>query len=80
MSSFCLNCKRNTKSKNLRVSKTNSGKTMILSKYAIGGSKKSKFIKKQELSGILSSVGVRKPLNKIPVLDDIFLKKCKSSV
>ena len=53
---------------------------MILSKYAIGGSKKSKIIKKQETSGILSSVGVRKPLNKIPVLDDIFFKKCKSSV
>ena len=39
---------------------------MILSKRAICGSKKSKFIKKQEASGILSSVGIRTPLNKIP--------------
>ena len=45
---------------------------MMLSKCAICGSKKSKFIKKQEASGILSSVGIRTPLNKIPVLGDIF--------
>ena len=43
----------------------------MLSKCAICGSKKSKFIKKQETSGILSSVGIRTPLNKIPVLVDI---------
>ena len=35
------------------------------------GSKKSKFIKKQEASEILSSVGIRTPLNKISVLGDI---------
>ena len=34
--------------------------------------KKSTFIRKQEASGILSSAGIRTPLNKIPVLDDIF--------
>ena len=45
---------------------------MILSKCAIYGSKKSKFIKIQEASGILSSVCIRTPLSKIPVLDDIF--------
>ena len=42
---------------------------MILSKCAIFGSKKSKFIKK-EASGILSSAGIKTPLNKIPVLGD----------
>ena len=44
---------------------------MMLSKCVICGSKKSKFIKKQEASGILSYVGIRTPLNKIPVLGDI---------
>ena len=39
-------------------------------KCAICGSKKSKFIKKQEVSGTLSSVGIRTPLSKIPVLGD----------
>ena len=46
---------------------------MMLSKGPVCGSKKSKFIKKQEAGGILSSVGIRTPLNKIPVLGDILL-------
>ena len=72
MLSYCLRCKKNTESINPRVLKTSNGKTMILSKCAICGSKKSKFIKKQEASGILSSVGIITPLEKMPVLGDIF--------
>ena len=41
---------------------------MILSKYAICGSKKSKLFKKQEASGILSNFGIRAPLSKTPLL------------
>ena len=44
---------------------------MILSKYATCGSKKSRFIKKQEAKGLLSNLGLRTPLSKVPVLDDI---------
>ena len=54
------------------VSYCSNGKTMILSKCAICDRKKSKFIKKQEGRGILSSVGLRTLLSKIPVLGDIF--------
>ena len=43
MLSYCLKCKKNTESINPKVSKTSNGKTMILSKCAICGSK-SKFI------------------------------------
>ena len=70
MLSYCLKCGRNTKSINPKVSKTN-GKAMILSTCAICGSKKSKFIKQQEAKGLLSNLGLRTPLNKIPVLGDI---------
>ena len=72
MLSYCLKCKKNTESINPKVLKISNVKTMILSKCAICGSKKSKFIKKQEASGILSSVGISTPLSKIPVLGDIF--------
>ena len=40
MLSYCLKCKKNPKSINPKVSKTSKGKTMILSKCAICGSKK----------------------------------------
>ena len=44
---------------------------MILSKCSICGSKKSRFIKKQELSGILSNLGLKIQVNKIALLGDI---------
>ena len=71
MLSYFLKCKKNTESINPKVSKTTNGKTMILSKCAICGSKKSKFIKEQQAKGLLSNLGLRTPLNKIPVLGDI---------
>ena len=70
MSSYCLKSKQNTESINPRISKTNNGKTMILSKCAIYGSKKLRFIKKQEASRILSNLGLTIPLNQIPLLGD----------
>ena len=51
---------------------TSNGKTMLLTKCAICGSKKSRFIKKQGASGILSSLGLRTPLSKNPLFGDIF--------
>ena len=71
MLSYCLKCKKNTENINPRVSKTINGKTMILSKCAICGSKKSKFIKKQEAKGLLSNLAIRTPLSKIQLLGDI---------
>ena len=47
MLSYCLKHKENTGNINRRVSKTSNNKTMFLSK--------SKFLKKQRASGILSS-------------------------
>ena len=44
---------------------------MLLPKCAICGSKKSRFIKKQAASGILSSLGLKKLLNKISLFGDI---------
>ena len=44
---------------------------MVLSRCAICGNKKSTFIKKQEAKGLLSSLGIRTPLNKIPILGDV---------
>ena len=53
---------------------------MILSKCVICGCRKSKFIKEQEAKGFLSNLGIRTPLSKIPILGDVFLKKCKDNV
>ena len=62
---------KNTEFIDPNVSATSNGKTMILSKCAICGSKKSKFIKKKEAKGLLSNLGIRTPLSKIPLLGDV---------
>ena len=72
MSSYCLKCRKNTENINPRVSKTSNGKKMLLSKCAICGSKRSRFIKKQEASGILSSLSLKTPLSRVLLLRDIF--------
>ena len=72
MESYCLKCKKYTKNINPQVSSTSNGKLMILSKCAICGGRKSKFIKKQDAKGILSSLGIKTPLHKIPLLGDVF--------
>ena len=71
MLSYCLKCKINTEGINPKVLKTNNGRMMNLSTCAICGSKKSKFIKEQLAKGLLSNLGLRTLLNKIPVLGDI---------
>ena len=71
MLSYCLKCKKSTEIINPKVSKTTNGKMMISSKCAICGSKKSKFIKEQQAKRLLSNLGLRTQLNKIPVLGDI---------
>ena len=60
----CLKCKENTESKNLKVVKIKNGRIMLLSKYAVCDSKKQKFIKVQEGSGLLSGLGIKTPLSK----------------
>ena len=77
MSFYFRKCKKNTESINPRVSNTSNGKTMILSKCAISGNKKSKFIKEQEAKGLLSNLGTRTPLSKIPYWE-MFYFKCNS--
>ena len=71
MNSYCLKCIKDTKNINPRVSNASNGKTMLLSKCAKCGSKKSRFIKNQEAKGLLSNLGIRTPLSKVRLLGDI---------
>ena len=71
MESYYLKCKKYTKNINPQVSSTSNDKLMILSKCAIYGSKKSKFINKQEAKGLLSELSIKTSLGKIPILGDI---------
>ena len=71
MVSYCLKCKKNTKNIDPKVSASSKGRVMILSKCAICGSKKYRFIKNQEAKRLWSRLGIRMPLSKVPILGDI---------
>ena len=43
----------------------------LSSKCAVCGSKKSRFMKEQEAKGLLSNLGIRTPLSKVPLLGAI---------
>ena len=47
---------------------------MILSKCAICGSKKSRIIKKQEAKDLLSNLGIKTTLSKIPIVGDVLFR------
>ena len=74
MKSYCLKCKKDTENINPKVSKTSNNRIMLLSKCAISGSKKSRFIKNQEAKGLLSNLGIRTPLSKVLLLGDILFR------
>ena len=44
---------------------------MLSSKCAVCRSKNSRFMKEQEAEGLLRNLGIRTPINKIPLLDDL---------
>ena len=72
MMTCCLVCKEKTKNIDAKMMKTKNGRLMLLSKCNICGNKKSRFMKEQEAKGLLSSLGIKTLLNKIPLLNVLF--------
>ena len=71
MKSYCLKCRKDTEYTNPKVSKTSNNRIIVLSNCKIRGTKKSRFIKNQEAKGLLRNLGIKTPLSKVPILDDI---------
>ena len=67
MLSYCLKCRQKTESENPKFVRTKNGRIMLLPKYAVCDDKKSKFIKGQEASRLLSSLETTTLLSKIPL-------------
>ena len=42
------------------------------SKYSVCGTEKTRFVKEQESKGLLSNLGIKTPLSKIPLLNVLF--------
>ena len=69
---YCLVCKKYTKNNNPEIVTNRQNRSMIQSNCATCGSKKSRFIKEQQAMGILSNLGIKNPLSKVPLLNILF--------
>ena len=69
---YCLVCRKYTKNINPKILRNRQNRSIIQSNCAICISKKSRFIKEQQAMGILSNLGIKTPLSKVPLLNILF--------
>ena len=69
---YCLVCRKYTKNMNPKIVRNRQNGSMIQSNCTICASKKSRFIKEQQAMGILSNLGIKTPLSKVPLLNILF--------
>ena len=72
---YCLKFRKNTEYKNQKVARRKKGRIMVLSRYAMCDSKISTFIQQQEPCRLLSSLGIRTPLNKMSLVDPVLFQR-----
>ena len=72
MNTYCVKCKKDTENIDPKMFRTKNNRLVMQSKCSVCGIKKSRFVKKQEAKGLLSNLGIRIPLSKIPLLNVLF--------
>ena len=72
MENYCVKCRKNTENLNSKIFETKNGRLLMQSKCTDYGIKKSKFVKEQEAKRLLSNLGIKTLLSKIPLLNFLF--------
>ena len=72
MRTYCVKCKKDTKNIDPKMFRAKNNKLIMQSKCSVCGINKSRFVKEQEVRGLLSNLGIRTPLSKIPLLNVLF--------
>ena len=72
MKTYCVKCRRDAENIDPKMIRTKNSRLIMQSKCSICGIKKSRFVKEQEAKVLLSSLGIKSPLSKIPLLNVLF--------
>ena len=72
MKTYCIKCKKDTENIDPKIVRIKNNRLAMQLKCSIWGIKKSRFIKKQEGKGLLSNLGIKTSLSKIPLLNVLF--------
>ena len=72
MKTYCIKCKKDTGNIDQKIVKTKNNRLLMQLKCSVCRIKKFRFIKDQEAKGLLSNLGIKTPLSKIPLLNVLF--------
>ena len=72
MKTYCLKCKKDTDNIDPKMFRTKNNRLLMQSKCSVCKNKRSRFVKEQEAKGLLSELGIKTPLSKIPLLNVLF--------
>ena len=72
MKSYWVKCREDTENIDPKMVRTKSNRLVMQSKCSVCGFKKSRFVEEQEAKGLLSNLGIKTLLNKIPLLNVLF--------
>ena len=65
---YCVKCIKDTENIDPKIIRTKNNRW----KCSVRGIKKLRFVKEQEAKGLLSNLGIKTPLSKIPLLNVLF--------
>ena len=72
MLTYCIKCRKDTENLNSKIFKTKNGRLIMQSRCVECGIKKSRFVREQEAKVSLSNLGIKTPLGKMPLLNNLF--------
>ena len=72
MKTYYAKCRKDTENIEPKIIRTKNNILIMQSKCSICGIKKSRFVKEQEAKVLLSNLGIKSPLSKIPLLNVLF--------
>ena len=72
MKTYCVRCRKDTDNIDPKMFRTKNDRLLMQSKCSVCKNKKSRFVKEQEAKGLLSNLGIKTPLSKIPLLNVLF--------
>ena len=72
MKAYCVKCRKDTENINPKIVRTKNSRFNIQSKCFVCEIKNSRFVKEQEAKFLLSNLGIKTPLSKIPLLKVLF--------
>ena len=72
MKTYCIKCTQDAENIDPKIVRTKNNRLVMQSKCSVCGIKKSRFVREQEAKGLLSNLGIKTPLSKIPLINVLF--------